>query len=97
MLTPKSTTQNMTITGNKKQNNVNLICDTMSKPGNSQVNQIMNCTLSHSAINFSQTNDDPDLEVIKVQKSSLSKQLGEGLGDQNIPQIIQKIMHHVQY
>ena len=68
MLTPKSTTQNMTITGNKKQNNVNLICDTMSKPGNSQVNQIMNCTLSHSAINFSQTNDDPDLEVIKVEK-----------------------------
>ena len=75
---------------------MNVICDNMSKPGGSQVDPDANCTLSHSAINFSQNNDDPDLEVIKVEKSSLSKQLGEGLGDQINPQIIQKNMHHVQ-
>ena len=96
MLKPKSTLPNITITGNKKENNMNVICDNMSKPGGSQVDPDTNCTLSHSAINFSQNNDDPDLEVIKVEKSSLSKQLGEGLGDQINPQIIQKNMHHVQ-
>ena len=80
----------------RKTNNMYVISDTMSKPASSQLDQVTNCTLSHSAINFSQNNDDPDLEVIKVEKSSLSKQLGEGLGDQINPQIIQKNMHHVQ-
>ena len=96
MLKPRSSLPNTTITGNKMDDNISKISYNKSEPENSQANPGTNSTLSHSAINFSQTYDDPNLELIQVEKNSSSQQLSEGLGDQINPQISQKNMHHVQ-
>ena len=95
MLKPRSTLPNTTITGNKLDDNISMRSNNKSEPEKSQANPGTNCTLSHSAINFSQTYDDPNLELIQVEKYSSSQQLGEGLGDQINPQIIHENMHHV--